>query len=234
MTAEAVDTTRRPAPPASSPNKIAKIPGVQLELPLGRDVVARIPGINQSYKGTIVGFNPYDYLIVQMRLPTKIRQELTFGGHVVLKYVHNGSVYGFRAAVINSVSSPTSIVFFEYPAVAERIAMRQTSRSKCSIHGMLQTLDADYECMVVNVSETGCKISARAGTRDELAKTKVGEAMVVAMTMGNYGKLELPIAVRNLSLEKGILSIGAQFLDIKAKEVKVINDYLDSIAKFTR
>lgn len=234
MTAEATDIEKRPPPRGQGASKIVKIAGMQLEIPIGKDVVVRIPALNQTYKGKIVGCHPYDYVIVQVRMPSKVRQELTFSGQLVLKFVHKGSVYGFRASVMNAISSPTSLVFFEYPEVAERIALRRTSRTKCNIEARLETLDSEYDCMVMNVSETGCKISVRAGTRDDIRKTRVGEAMIVSMTLGQNGPLKLPFAVRNISQEQGILSMGAQFLDITADEVKAINSYLDKIRTYTR
>lgn len=234
MPSEAANADIKKTPIIPENNKVVKVPGVQLEIPQGKDVVVRIPNIDQVYKGKIVGYDPYDYLIANVRLPSKIRQELTFGGQLILKYVHKGSVYGFRSAVMNAISSPTSLLFFEYPTVIEKIALRRTSRSNCSIDGLLQTVESEYDCMVVNVSETGCKISARAGTRDDLARTRVGEAMVISMNLGHLGNLKLPIAIRNLTLEKGILSMGAQFLDINKNEVDIVNKYLDKIAHFSR
>lgn len=234
MPAEAANIEEQQTPVASTTNKVLKVPGVQLEIPLGKDVVVRIPSANQTYKGKIVGYEPYEYLIAQVRLPSKVRQDLALGGQLILKYVHQGSVYGFRAIVTNAIASPASLIFFEYPSIIEKIALRRSSRAMCSIDGLLQTIEDEYECMVVNVSESGCKISARAGTRDDLARTKVGETMVISMTLGHYGMLKLPIAIRNLTLEKGILSLGAQFLDINKSEMEVINRYLEKIAKFTR
>ena len=215
-------------------SKVIKVPGVQLEIPLGKDVVIRVPGLEQSYRGKIVGYDPYDYIIASVRLPSTVRNDLTFGGQLVLKFVHRGTVYGFKAGVHNAITSPASLIFFDYPDVIEKIALRRTSRLKCNIDGQLQTLDNQFECMIVNVSETGCKISARAGSRDTLKTTKVGDTLVVSMTLGHFGTLKLPIAVRNLSREKGIMSMGAMFLDISKEEVGIIQKYLDKIARFTR
>lgn len=232
--AEAASTETEKPTVAPKDTKVIKVPGVQLEIPLGKDVIIRIPGVEQSYRGTIVGYDPYDFIIARVRLPSKVREGLSFGGQLIVKYVNQGAVYGFKAAVHNSITSPASLVFFSYPAVIEKIALRRTSRADCNIDGLLQTLDSEHECLVVNVSETGCKISARAGTRDPITATKVDETMMVSMTLGHFGTLKLPIAIRNLSLEKGILSIGGMFLDIKKDEVKIINQYLEKMARFSR
>jgi len=219
---------------APSGSKVTKIPGVQLKISMGKDVVIRIPEVEQSYRGRIVGYDPYNFIIASVRLPSSVRKKLTFGGQLILKYIHKGTIYGFRTAVHNAISSPASLIFFDYPDTIEKIDLRRASRHKCSIDGKLHTTEDDYECMVVNVSETGCKISARAGTRDMLKATKVDDTMVVSMSLGTHGMLKLPIAVRNISLEKGIIYMGSMYLDIHKSEEKLIQKYLDKIQRLTR
>jgi len=233
MSAETANAVSTPTV-APSGTKVTKIPGVQLAVSPGKDVVIRIPDVEQSYRGKIVGFDPYDYIIANVRLPSAVRKQLTFGGQLILKYIHKGTVYGFKAAVHNAITSPASLIFFDYPDLIEKLDLRRASRHTCRIDGMLHTLDGDVDCMVVNVSESGCKISARAGSRDLLKKTSVDDTMVVSMNLGHYGMLKLPVAVRNKSLQKGIISMGTMFLDIRKDEVDLIQKYLDKVARLTR
>ncbi|MBI9078552.1 MAG: flagellar brake protein [Pseudodesulfovibrio sp.] len=230
--AKALNTSQPTVAPAGA--KVSYIPGVQLEMTPGKDVVIRIPGIEQSYRGRIVGYDPYDFIIASVRLPSYVRKKLTFGNQLILKYIHRGTIYGFRTIVHNVISSPASLVFFDYPDVIEKIDLRRASRHKCNIDGKLHTTDGDYECMVVNVSETGCKISARAGARDMLKTTKVDDTMVISMSLGNNNMIKLPIAVRNISLGKGIIYMGSMYLDIRKSEEKLIQEYLDKIQRLTR
>lgn len=235
MTAEAAKNLNTDQPTvAPEGSKVTKLPGVQLELSLGKDVVVRIPDVEQSYRGKIVGYDPYDYIIASVRMPSAVRKELPYGGMLILKYILRGTVYGFRTTVQNTVSSPTSLIFFNYPDVVEKIDLRRAQRNNCNIDGMLHTIEGDFECMVVNVSETGCKISAQAGTRDMLKNTKVDDTMVVSMSLGTRGMLKVPVAVRNMTLKKGIIYMGCMFLDIRPDEVDLIQQYRDKIQRLTR
>lgn len=225
--------TSQPTPPATEKTKVTRIPGVQLDIALGKEVIIRIPGREQSYRGKIVGLDPYDYLIAKVRLPSAVRKELKFGGGVVIKYVHKGTIYGFRAAVHNAIASPAPLIFFEYPDVIERLALRRTSRQKCHIDGMLHSTDSEVECMVVNVSETGCRISARLNSNDMLKNAKVDDALIVGMNLGNEGQLKVAIAVKNITMEKGIVSFGCMFLDISKEEMSAIQNYLEKISRLT-
>jgi hypothetical protein len=222
-------TTTPPATTIPEEAKITRVPGVQLNVAPGKEVIIRIPGREQSYRGKIVGLDPYDFVIVKVRLPSAIRKELKFGGDVVIKYVHQGTIYGFKAMVHNAISSPAPLLFFEYPDVLEKLDLRKTQRTKCNIDGMLHTTNDEAECMIINVSELGCKISARAGGRNALKDINVDDALIVAMNLGSSGELKVAIAVKNISLDKGIISLGCMFLDISKEELATILKYLEKI-----
>lgn len=233
MSEEAAPSTPK-APTIPEEAKVTRIPGVQLDVTPGKEVIIRIPGHKQSYRGKIVGFDPYDYVIAKVRLPSSLRQSLKLGGEIIVKYVHKGTVYGFKSPVHNAISKPAALVFFEYPDIIEKLALRRTSRLECNIDGTLHTTDDEVECMVINVSETGCKISARAGSRDMLKNTKVDDALIVAMNLGNNGELKIAVAVKNITLVKGIMSLGCMFLDITKEEMATIRNYIEKISRLTR
>lgn len=234
MPEETVSIHAQQSNDAGERTKVSKVPGVQLEIPLGNELILRIPGLAQSYRGKMVGAEPYDYFIANVRMPSAVRRKIAQGGQVVIKFADQGTVFGFRSRVANAISIPASLLFIEYPDTIEKVALRQNSRMTCNVDGTLESIDDSYDCMVVNVSETGCRISARAGARDALSQAKVGDTMVITMTLGKYGTIKTPVALRNISTEKGIISMGAMFLDITEDEVAIIRQYLEKIERLTR
>lgn len=233
MTTEAPEVKTTPSPVIPEEAKVTRIPGVQLDVTPGKEVIIRVPGMKQSYRGKIVGMDPYDYIIAKVRLPSAIRRDLALGGELIVKYVHKGTVYGFKALVTNAITSPAPLIFFEYPDLIEKLALRRTSRMGCNIDSVLHTTDDEIECMVINVSETGCKISTRAGRNSLSQRTKVDDALIVAMNLGSLGELKVAVAVKNISHDKGIISMGCMFLDITKDEMNTIRDYLNKIARLT-
>lgn len=214
--------------------KITRVPGVKLDISPGKEVILRIPGHDHSYRGTIIGLDPYDYIIAKVRLPSSLRKSLKLGGEVVLKYVNQGTIYGFKAHVHNAISSPAPLIFFDYPDIIEKIPLRRTPRTKSNIDGILHTTDDEIECMIVNVSETGCKISTHAGTKGAIKNTQVDDALIVAMNLGSLGELKVAVAVKNIQQEKGIISFGCMFLDISDNEMQAIQKYLDKLSRLTK
>ncbi|WP_319583131.1 flagellar brake protein [uncultured Pseudodesulfovibrio sp.] len=213
--------------------RVLKIPGVQLRVSLGKNVVIRVPGADQSYRGRIVGLEPYEYLIVSVRLPGRIRDQLALGGEIIVKYVHQGTVYGFKSTTFNAVTSPTSLIFCAYPTVIEKVELRRDTRTKCSIDARLLTEDAEYECLIANISSTGCKITVRACARDSIARLEGGDTMMIAANLGIEGSLKLPIVVRNIKREQGLHVIGAMFLDLNEIEQERIGTYLERMRRLS-
>ncbi|WP_338668371.1 flagellar brake protein [Pseudodesulfovibrio methanolicus] len=214
--------------------RVLKMPGVQLRISLGKNVVIRVPGADHSYRGRIVGFDPYEYLIVSVRLPGRIRSQLALGGQIIVKYIHQGTVYGFKTTAYNTVTCPTSLVFFAYPSVIEKVELRRDTRTPCNIDGSLQAEDAEYECLIVNISATGCKATVRAGARDPIARLEVGDTLMAIVNLGTEGTLKLPIVVRNIQREQGLHIIGAMFLDLNEVEEERIGKYLARMRRLTR
>jgi len=219
--------------PVTNDTKVTRIPGVKLEISPGKEVILRVPGHEQSYRGTIIGLDPYDYIIAKVRLPSSLRKDLKLGGEVVIKYVNQGTIYGFKAHVHNAISKPAPLIFFNYPDIIEKLPLRRTPRTQCNIDGTIHTTEEEIECMIVNVSETGCRVSARVGTRGQLRNTKVDDALIATMNLGSQGEMKVAVAVKNIQQEKGIISLGCMFLDITDKETIAIQKYLDKLSRLT-
>lgn len=214
--------------------KVSKIPGVKASVAVGREVVIRVPGVAQSYHGRVVGYDPYEYIILSVRLPSAVRNDLADGGQLILKYIHKGTVYGFRTYAMDAIRTPAPLVFVEYPGSIEKIELRREARCEVNVDGELHTAAGPHECLVVNLSTTGCKISARARARDALSATRVDDTMVVSFTLGPEGALKVPLAVRNVKREHGIITLGAMFLDLNDKEEETIAGHLEKVRRLTR
>ncbi len=59
------------------------------------------------------------------------------------------------------------------------------------------------------------------------------DVLAVSMHLGTSGTVRLPISVRSLSFEEGIVTIGSMFLDIRKEEVELVQKHLDKISRLT-
>lgn len=235
METETTPGKEQDAPVAAVDNKIAKLAGVNLEVALGSDLVVMFPGTPTGYRGKIVGFSAYDYIVAALRLPKAVRDALTYKGEIVVKYLHEGTVYGFRCEVLNHITRPAHLLFFTYPDSLEKLDLRKSSRTSCNIDGTIYTMEGKgYDCLVLNVSETGCKVAVGVNARDQLNSLEKGEDMVVTMQLGNFGSVKLPVSIKNITKEKGNIHFGCMFLDINDEEQEQISQYVEKIERLSK
>jgi len=216
-------------------NKITKLAGVNLGLALGSELVVIFPDTNTGYRGKIVGFEPYEYIVATLRLPKSVRSSLSYKGELIIKSLHEGTVYGFRSHMLNHITRPAHLLFFTYPDSLERLDLRKSSRTSCNIDGSIFTMEGkEYDCLVLNVSETGCKVAVSVNARDPLHTLETGEDLLVSMQLGNVGAVKLPVGIKNITKEKGNIHFGCMFLDINEEEKEQIAQYVDKIERLSR
>jgi len=217
-----------------SDKKVAKLAGVNLELTMGNELVVMLPGRPGGYRGSIIGFDAYEYIVANVRMPQAIRSSLSYRDEIIVKYLNEGTVYGFRSNILNHVTRPAPLVFFTYPNSIEKLDLRRASRFNCNIDGTIYTMEGKgYDCLVLNVSETGCMVAASANARDPLNNVDVDDDMLVAMQLGSLGTIKLPIAIKNISKEKGTVRFGSMFLDISDEERSLLIRYVEKIERLS-
>ena len=116
--------------------------------------------INEQRKkltSKIVGLEHKEYLII--RAPAGIGSvlgKLNPGKIFVVKYVHRGIAYGFKTHVLTSITSPTSLLFIDYPKTIIEQGLRAENRYKCYLNCRVRTDKFESLGAVVDISMGGC------------------------------------------------------------------------------
>lgn len=233
MQTEVVDNKQEANPQQGNGNKVAKLAGVNLELALESDLVVVLPRSKTTCRGIITGFHPYEYIMAGIRLPKSFISSMGYKEEIVIKYLLEGTVYGFKSNILNYITRPAPLLFFTYPDSMEKLDLRKSSRIDCNMEGMIFTMDdgKGRDCLVLNVSETGCQVAVRIKSRDPLSKVEAGSDMVLAMQLGTKTHLKLPVSIKNVTREKGTIRLGCMFLDIKETEQEQLAEYVERIER---
>lgn len=64
------------AEPAEAARRVERLPGVHLKLKIGNQLMLRLLCVDKRYEGKVVGFEPFAYSIVQVRLPQDVLARL--------------------------------------------------------------------------------------------------------------------------------------------------------------
>lgn len=116
--------------------------------------------INEQRKkltSKIVGLEHKEYIII--RSPAgmgSVLGKLNPGKIFVVKYVHRGIAYGFKTHVLTSITSPTNLLFIDYPKVVVEQGLRAENRYKCYLNCRVKTAEFESLGAVVDISMGGC------------------------------------------------------------------------------
>ena len=135
--------------------------GLRLNMDLGTSLQIEIQGLDAKIKTKLIGMETWEYLILKAPTGyTGIRNKMVEGNKVVVRYVQEGSVYGFEAYILGVLEKPVSLLVIDYPRAVEEKTLRKTERRDCYIICTLGMDGEESEGVLVDISATGCRCIA--------------------------------------------------------------------------
>lgn len=214
--------------------RVERLPGVNLELRVGGTLSMQFAALGQDQKceGKVVGFEPFSYLIVQARLAQEALARVAQNPNLVAQHTASGVVFGFRSHVLNRTMNPAPILFLCFPDSVDRVVLRRDARVSvnmpCSIHGKYGA----HEAMVMDLTPSGCQLSAKIDLKNPLREAKPGDQLILNCDLGRGQELTTPIVLRRVLSEKGLLFLGAQFVDLTKETSQMVGGYVDGLLTF--
>lgn len=212
--------------------QVERLPGAHLNLKIGGPLVLHFPSLGLKFGGKVVGFEPYAYIIVQARIPRDALARIAANPNLVAQHTASGRVYGFRTEVLNRVSSPAPLLFLGFPDSVDRIALRHNVRVGVNILGAVQGKYGEHAAMVQDLTPSGCKLSAKIDLKSPLREARMDDRLVLHCQLGVGENLLAPILVRRVAEERGLLQVGAQFVDMPQETTAMVAAYIDRLLKF--
>lgn len=213
-------------------HRVERLPGVHLNLKLGGPLVLHFSAPSQKFAGKVVGFEPFAYIIVQSRIPQDVLARFAANTSLVAQHTASGRVYGFRTQMLNRISAPAPLLFLAFPESVDRIALRHNTRVAVNVLGSLQGKYGEHQAMILDLTPSGCKLSAKVDLKNPLREAQVGDRLVLHCQLGTGQNLVTPIELRRVAAEKGLLLVGAQFVDLTRETAEAVAAYIDSLLKF--
>lgn len=169
----------------------------------------------------LVGYIQGEYIILQT---PKINGAFTnYAGQkeVVVRYLLNGCIYGFKVAIIRMLSSPLNLTFLKYPDQIEEISLRKSPRVQVVIPLEREGGDPTKEWML-NLSTNG-------GLFQLAGHVRIDEKINVSFTLPDGERVEkLGCIIRRLDASSSRITAGVQF-DHKHPDFPKISSYLSIV-----
>jgi c-di-GMP-binding flagellar brake protein YcgR len=229
----AAKTAKRPATDkGEEARRIERLPGVHLDVKIGGALRLHFPTLGKKYEGKVVGFEPYSFLIVLARLPQEVLVQAAAGAGLVVQHEAGGMVFGFRTEILKHITSPAALLFLGFPDSVDRIVLRRDARVSVNLPGTLNGKYGEQKVMVQDLTLTGCQLTAKVDLKTPLREAQVGDRLVLSCEMGCSLPIIAPIELRRVETEKGLLHMGAQFVEISPETEEQLQGFISGLLEF--
>ncbi len=206
--------------------------GKRIPLEIGSRVKLEFPHLDTRFESTMVGMLQDHYLILTNPQPfADMTEEISLEQRVIIKYVHKGRVWMFKAQLLKTVESPYQLLFFEYPVAMHYHELREVKRSSifipCTFH--LPNESELYGTLIdLSVSGALCQIRHKA----DMALPQIdiaGSISLRCLMPGVKEEQTIDGTVRNLAIDTSETRIGIEFENLQPHLADTIGNYLYAI-----
>jgi CheY-like chemotaxis protein len=209
--------------------------GKRIPLEIGSRLELEFSHQDSLFESVMVGMLQEDYLIVTNPQPFSDLEDLEdlVGGEqrVVIKYVHKGRGWMFKAQLLKAVDSPSQLLFFEYPGVIHYHELRQTKRSSIFIPSTFQLHEeSELYGTLVDLSTKGglCQIKHKSAT--PLPQIDINTSVLLRCLLpGIKEEQQIQGRVRNMQIDPTESRIGIEFINLQPHLADTIGQYLFSL-----
>ncbi len=191
--------------------------GQALDLPLGTRMLLNMAGTKENLSSELVGLQHFEYLILKMPLVPGIRARLLNGEMVTLRYIAGGTIFGFKSQVLNHIVKPGFLLFVEYPDSMEQVDLRRHRRVNCLLPAAVHGRHGVHKCILLDLSEGGCKVSLELQREDPFRETAVDDMLVLQCGFfGSEGAAQTSLSclVKSISMDGSRVQLGLKFADL--------------------
>lgn len=215
---------------AQRPEGAERVAGAHLDLRLGGRMTLRPIFDQLAYEGTVVGFVPYRYFMVQCQPPLEVLQRLHESPALAVRASLGGSLYVFHTDMLSRVGTPASVLFLSHPQTVDRMLLRRSRRVRvslpCSVHGPF----GDHEGMVVDMDNSGCRFNVRSHLSSPLRRAEPGQRVVLNCRLWRSdAPLSAPLLLKRVEEAQGRVTMGGQFVGLDQEERTQLEDYVQRV-----
>ncbi|MEA3333148.1 MAG: flagellar brake protein [Pseudomonadota bacterium] len=198
------------------------------------ELQVQVQGYPNRLKSYLVGREEGRYLII--KIPKVVNPEEIFAKNkeLVIRYVYQGSVFGFRSPIMLPVLDPFNVLFVKFPEKIEDHNLRTYKRIDCSLPARMEVViqcqarKLHFKGFVSDISKGGCKATISLKDHESVKEPlKIQSALDLFLSLpGVEEELFLPGTVRSMSQDSEVLSLGIQFVDLSGKSQIQLDRFL--------
>ena len=205
---------------------------LDLHIRQGSTILINFPEQETPIKTQILGFSKDEFLLIRFPYIPGIRDKIQVGRGVVIRYLYEGTIFGFQAYILNSVTKPVPLLFLDYPGSVEVYDLRQYKRIQCQLPARVYIKDEELEGMILDLSHGGCKVYMQDLRASTIKEIQIDEYIALKFfTYPDMQEVQLMGYVKNKSLDKNNITLGLKF-ETSEEALSPVARFLEKMGKF--
>lgn len=197
----------------ADPSSECEVTG-DLNVSLGCDFIVQCESAEFRIKTKLVGMESGLLLIVRPPQLTQILACFRPPQRVIVRYLHAGVVYGFKAEVLNVLTDPSFLLLISYPHRIETVNLRQNPRIDCFLFSEAEIQGHIVEGVIVDLSTGGCRFFMKNPDGESSFVRQLDDPITLRTElMGRGTSVALRGKVRHIKLDETRIDLGIQFTD---------------------
>jgi len=204
-----------------------------LLITVGTQLQIEIEGVSSRLKSNLVGMVLNKCLIMDAPFVNNIKNRLFQGNKIVVRFMYEGTVFGFESELIKAISDPIKAIFVSYPKIIARHELRSQKRIESFLPSELMIKNKMYRGVILDITERGCRCLIKASGVEKLPSIMIEEDLIITFHLpGIEDKMAISGIVKNLQRDDKELHLGIKFDKIPHLVQNKINQYVSSIEAF--
>jgi HD-GYP domain-containing protein (c-di-GMP phosphodiesterase class II) len=205
--------------------------GVRLSIEVGNQVQIEFAGKSDRFNAKFIGMDPGAYLIIHLPSLADFKEQIFKGRGAVLRYICNGTVYGFETKIITYTLQPSRLLFLSYPEKITTCEIRRHARFDCFFFTRAAIGGETYRGIVSNISIGGCLFMTDQLSEKQAANVKLDDPVTLDFQVfDGKGVKDLPGEVRNVRRGENRVEIGVRFLKLSDNLKITLTDAMKGLA----
>lgn len=200
---------------------------------LGTEVRIQIPGMEERYRSRVVGLDPGRFIILTKPVtlsPAVVKTSLIPGSELLVRYLYDGTVWGFKSRLIQVLSGNVQVIFVEYPQDIENYELRRAERVETYLPCRLAQGEQAVDGLVLDLSEAGARVSYKSDL--EIGRNPGCEVQIQIPALKCGDSALLAGVVRTVRERGGRWILGRQFSEGQDEMRQKVREYLERLRDF--
>jgi len=189
---------------------------IRFSLELGSTIQMQFSEKSGRVNARFIGMDPGAYIIVTLPKMEELKEQLFREEKIVLRYITDGTIFGFESNVIALNLQPVNMLFLTYPKKIQSCEIRKHKRFDCAYYSHIIVSGVNYKGMITNISLGGCQFVMDQSGEQGASEVKAGDSVNLSFqTLEERPFESLPGEVRNVKCSDNRVEIGIRFLDLR-------------------